>query len=182
MKNIYIKELAILIVLISASANGHAQEKSIKDLDFLIGTWEVREDNDEKTWWEESTRTGKYILDGTYIELKSSAVSSRGKERTYLWLIHYNVKAQQFEMVSIFSNWHEVLLDTLHWNAKKRKLTIRNDVERKTDEYHERFGEIIFDRNFNKYTWIGENKSGDPDKPSIWKYTEKGVRIGATNQ
>jgi len=166
-----------IIISLIITGNVFSQEKSIKDLEFLVGAWEVREDNNENDWWEKATRTGRYILDSTYIELNATAISSTGKERTYRWFIHYNSKKNQFEMVSMFSNWHEVLVDILIWDSTKRKLTIRNNVDLNSDEYHERYGEIIFDENFKSYIWTGENKNGDPNNPSIWKYVEKGSRI-----
>ncbi len=177
MKKIFFK-ISFLVLTISLSAgNSIAQEKKIQDLDFLIGEWKVREDNKEENWWEKSTRTARYVLDSTYIELESKALSSKGKRRTYRWYIHYNSKAQQFEMVSMFSNWHKVERDILHWDSENRKLTVQNISDSNSNEYHERFGEISFDESFNKYVWKGENKYGDPREPSIWKYVEKGSRI-----
>lgn len=171
MKTIFLLATALCILTTLS-----AQEKSIKDLEFLIGKWQVREDNTEEGWWEETLRTGRYVMDSTYIELESEAVSSTGVERTYRWYIHYNFKAQQFEMTSMFSNWHKVLNDVLDWDPKNRKLTLRNGVDASSKEYHERFGEIVFDEDFNGYLWKGENKYGDPENPGIWKYVEKGVR------
>lgn len=168
---------SLLILFLATANNILAQQKSIQDLDFLIGEWKVREDNKEKNWWEESARVGRYILDSTYIELKSNAISSDGTKRTYLWHIHYNSKNQRFEMVSIFSNWYKIQFDILYWDLENRKLTIQNVVDQNSDEYQERFGEIIFDGSFNKYEWKGENKRGDPNNPSVWKYIERGYRI-----
>lgn len=169
-----------LIFLMLIGNSSFAQEDpnsvTIQDLDFLIGTWEVREDNEEKTWWEESTRVGEYILDSTYIQLKASAISSSGKERTYLWLIHFNSKAQQFEMVSMFSNWPKVQFDILTWEPNARKLIIKSGGDPNSDDYHDRYGELVFDKDFNAYTWIGENKYGDRENPNVWKYKELGSR------
>ncbi len=171
------KSIFLFGVAICAMGILTAQEKSINDLGFLIGTWELREDNSEEGWWEKSIRTGRYVMDSTYIELESKAISSTGKERMYRWYIHYNSKTQQFEMTSMFSNWHKVQNDVLDWDAKNRKLTIRNGVDASEEEYHERFGEIIFDEDFNGYIWTGENKYGDPENPGVWRYVEKGSRI-----
>ncbi len=154
-----------------------AQEQSIRDLDFLIGKWEVHEDNAEKTWWEKSTRIGSYTLDSTFIELDAQALSSTGKQRTYRWLIHYNRKLQRFEMVSMFSNWHKVQFDILEWQPEGRTLTIRHDPDNQSKEFHERLGQLVFDGDFRSYTWTGENKYGDPDDPSIWNYIETGKRL-----
>ncbi|RDY61721.1 hypothetical protein DX873_06115 [Flagellimonas nanhaiensis] len=162
-------------MLITTTSFG--QEKSIQDLDFLLGTWEVREDNKERDWWEKTTRIGVYALDSTYIQLTSRAVSSTGKKRTYRWYIHYNSKEQQYEMASMFGNWHKIQFDILSWDPAERKLTIKNGPDGDSEEYHERFGEIVFDESFKSYIWTGENKYGDPKDPGIWKYVEIGSRI-----
>ncbi len=167
---------ALILVLFFLSRSIIAQERGIKELDFLIGTWESREENVEKGWWETSTREIKYALKGNYIELKANSIDSNGKERTYSWYINYNKKKERFEMVSMFSNWHKTQFDILVWDSKQRKLTVRNQplIE---EEFHERFGEIIFNENLDAYTWNGENKYGDANDPSIWKYVERGVRV-----
>ena len=152
----------------------YSQDHSVHDLAFLIGTWEVREDNEDRSWWEESTRTGRYVLDSTYIELDAVAISSSGKKRTYRWLIHYDWEAQQFEMVSFFSNWPRVQIDLLSWDPATRRLTIVNKPN--PGPYHERYGVLEFGEDFTSYTWTGENKSGDPSNPNIWRYIEKGER------
>ncbi|MEQ8906250.1 hypothetical protein [Ekhidna sp.] len=174
------KKVLIWICLIALTGMVTAQENtnspSIRDLDFLIGTWEVREDNEEKEWWEESIRKGSYILDSTYIELSAIAISSSGKERTYLWLIHYNAKDQQFEMLSMFSNWYKMQFDVLNWDKAKRTLTIESGGDPGSNEYHERFGEMVFNENYNGYIWKGKNKYGDEDNPGIWEYVEKGSK------
>ncbi|MEQ8301970.1 MAG: hypothetical protein RIB47_01170 [Cyclobacteriaceae bacterium] len=177
MENSSCQKLIFLLVLSISSINVFSQERSIGELDFLIGTWELREDNEENGWWEKSTRVGRYTLDSTYIELETHALSSDGKQRTYRWFIHYNKKEKQFEMLSMFGNWYKIQFDIIEWDALTRTLTIRNGRDLGADEYHERFGEIVFDEDFSKYAWTGENKYGDRNQPSIWKYEEKGIRV-----
>ena len=177
--NHLLKTTFVLGILSLTALDGFAQddpqpESSIKDLEFLIGTWDVREDNDEKTWWEEATRTVTYALDSTYIRLEAKAISSSGKKRTYQWLIHYNSKQQQFEMVSMFSNWHKIQLDILSWDQHTRTLTIVNKAD--YEEFPERFGQLVFAEDYRSYEWKGENKYGDVDNPSIWRYVEKGKK------
>jgi len=173
----FFKKTVLIIALFSTTLIVFSQQKSIKDLDFLIGEWEVREDNTEEKWWEKAKRTGRYVLDSTFIELESVAISSNGKERTYRWFIHFNSKSQQFEMASMYSNWDKILLDILHWDIEQRKLTIRNGKETNSHGYHERYGALIFNEDFSGYVWEGQNKYGDPEKPKIWTYVEKGTRI-----
>ncbi len=172
---IFLTRLLFVTVFISSVTFSFAQDQSIKDLEFLIGTWEVREDNDKKTWWEKATRIGTYTLDSTHIQLQAQAHSSSGKQRTYLWLIHYNDKDQQFEMVSMFSNWPKTQLDILTWNADDRTLTIVHNPQ--LEEFPQRFGQLVFSDDYQSYEWRGENKYGDPDEPSIWKYLEVGQKI-----
>ena len=167
------KKLATILVIVISMNSIYSQ--SIKDLDFLIGTWQVREDNTDKGWWETSTRVGKYVLKGNFIELKAESIDSNGRKREYAWYFHYNKKAKQFEMTSMFSNWYKVQSDILEWDAKTRTLTIRNKPE--GAEYHERLGKMVFSKDFKSYVWKGENKYGDEKKPSIWRYVEKGRRI-----
>ena len=177
MKNKFLSVAILIILLLLYREKIIAQGRNIKELDFLVGEWKVREDNKEKEWWEETIRVGRYVLDSTYIELESTAVSSDGKERTYRWYIHFNSKAKQFEMVSMFGNWHKVQFDILNWEANNRKLTIRSSADPNSSEFHERFGEIVFDKDFNEYVWTGQNKYGDRENPRIWNYVEKGQRI-----
>ncbi|GAB4243967.1 MAG: hypothetical protein Tsb0034_21990 [Ekhidna sp.] len=171
---------AILTVALTLSISlcfSPDNQTSIRDLDFLLGKWEVREDNEDKSWWEESTRQVSYTLDSTYIRIEASAISSSGKERTYLWLIHFNPKDQQFEMISMFSNWHKIQFDILKWDKKKRTLTITSGGDPGSEEYHERYGVITFQADYNSYVWKGQNKYGDPENPGIWVYTETGARL-----
>ena len=167
---------AMMVTLIWNNSISAQKEQSIKDLDFLIGKWEVREDNEEKTWWEKSVRTAKYALMDNYIELESRTIDSNRRERITLWFINYNKKKEQFEMASMFSNWYKTQFDILTWDKENRVLTIRNDPDCENG-FPERFGEIIFSEDFQSYEWRGENKYGDKAKPSIWKYTEIGKRI-----
>ena len=171
----YIIGLSLIIAFTLTAAKCFAQDQSIRDLDFLIGTWEVREDNDKKTWWEKCIRNVSYTLDSTYIKLEANALSSSGKQRTYLWLIHYNNQAQQFEMVSMFSNWHKIQLDILTWEADTRTLTITNNTN--YAEFPERYGQLVFAEDLQSYQWRGENKYGDPNEPSIWRYLEVGKKV-----
>jgi len=149
-------------------------QATVKDLHFLVGTWEAEEHNKEKTWWEKCTRSGTYILDSTYIQLESVAVSSTGKKRTYRFMIHYDKTAKQFEMVCMYSNWPKVQVNFLEWDSEKRTLTLRNKPE--AEEYGARTGAIQFSADYDTYTWKGINKSGDRQKPSIWEYEESGNR------
>ena len=79
-----------LFMIVAISCSG----QSIKDLDFLIGTWEVEETilpGRENEYQEKGTRTCEYYLDGSFIKCEASTVVSRnGKKRSYAYYINYD--------------------------------------------------------------------------------------------
>lgn len=152
-----------------------AQQPSVKDLHFLVGTWQTEEHHLASGWWEKSTRTGTYILDSTYLQLESVAVNSSGKKRTYRFLIHYDSDTDQFEMVCIYSNWPKVRTEILVWDQSNRTIKLTGKPE--ADEYSERTGLMQFTSDFSAYTWKGANKSGKVDNPRVFEYEEKGKRV-----
>lgn len=169
------KTRIIIIVLTFSSMLITAQKESqdIKSLDFLIGTWEVREENKEKQYWEETIRVASYTLDGNYIKIDHKAIDSKGRKRHILWFINYNKKTERYEMISMFGNWYKTQFDILTWNKKERKLTFKNHPSCE-GEYHNRVGEMVFNKNFNEYVWIGENRY--KEESNIWKYHEVGKK------
>ena len=106
---------------------------TIKDLDFLTGIWEI-EENHTNGWWEKGIRTGRYILNDTYLELETSVESSEGKKRSYrfLTLDKYN---SVLEIKGIIS----------------------------PGDYSIRNGKISFSDKDN-YTWVGRNVSSDNNR------------------
>ena len=77
----------LCITLLLSSTNALTQEKSITDLDFLIGQWETREDNAENGWWETSTREIVYALKGNFIQVNARSNDSNGRERVSYKLV-----------------------------------------------------------------------------------------------
>ncbi len=88
--------LTTLLVSIALSCPG----QSIKDLDFLIGTWEVEETilpGRDNEYQEKGTRTCEYYLDGSFIKCEASTVITHtGKKRTYAYYINYDQKEDCF--------------------------------------------------------------------------------------
>lgn len=125
-------------IILFVTTASYSNPPSVKDLHFLIGTWQVEEVNQGKNWWEKCTRTGTYVLDSTYIQLESVAVSSTGKKRTYRFMIHFDKTVNQFEMICMYGNWSKIQTDLLVWDREKRILTIRNKPQE--GEYVERIG------------------------------------------
>lgn len=95
------------IILILAMGVGDLGAQSIKDLDFLIGDWKVKETlfpGTDKSHTEEGTRTCAYYLNDSFIRCESSTVSSKtGKRRAYTYVINYDKKEACY-WVTAFSN------------------------------------------------------------------------------
>lgn len=90
---------SILIVLfITVSSSCFSQ--SIKDLDFLIGTWKIVETiypGTEKEYQEIGTRTCEYYLNGSFIKCESITVDERNqRERFYSYIINYDKREDCF--------------------------------------------------------------------------------------
>jgi len=175
MKTNFLQLLTGILLSISVVTTAcNAQHSSIKDLEFLIGTWQTEEHNKAGDWWEKSTRIGTYILDDQYIQLESSSISSTGKKRTYRFLIHYDNKVKQFEMICIYSNYPKYRTELLELDKQGRRLLLRSKPT--DDEFSERTGTMEFNADFTEYTWTGANKSGDPTKPTVFEFIERGKR------
>lgn len=90
----------ILIIIVGIAAALPLEAQSIKDLDFLIGAWDVAETiypGTEKEYQEKGTRICSYYLDRRFIKCESETiVSTSGKKRTYAYYINYDKKAQCF--------------------------------------------------------------------------------------
>ena len=159
-----------LFTVISFAISTSAQEPTIKDLDGIIGSWEVEEvgfsgTNQEPA--EQGTRTCSYILLDTYILCETrSRFLKTGKERAYQFLINYNGLDKRFELVSIYSNWGRKNFDaiTIQSNPKRWDLRgtprVENGIERRV------WGVIEF-MEPNRYVWtVRINKS--TDAPTEW--------------
>lgn len=87
------KKYIILVLLVWG---GELDAQSIRDLNFLIGDWKVKETlfpGTDRSYTEEGTRTCAYYLDDSFIRCESSTVSSRtGKQRSYTYLINSDRK------------------------------------------------------------------------------------------
>ncbi len=93
------------IILVLLAWGGELDAQSIKDLDFLIGDWKVKETlfpGTDKSYTEKGTRTCAYYLDDSFIRCESSTVSSKtGKQRSYTYLINYDRKEECFWVTAL---------------------------------------------------------------------------------
>lgn len=160
-------KLTILVCVMLTSARLAAQDKSIKDLDILIGTWDVEEKQVDGSFTEKGVRTCAYVMHDSYIQCETIATSG-GKERSYRFLINYNKQTKQFEMISIFSNWPAKESDILSVNGNEITLASMST------EASDRSALIKFNGK-NSYEWSGRNfPRSTPEK--VFRYVETGVR------
>ena len=84
--------------------------QSIRDLDFLIGKWEVNETiypGTEKEYTESGVRTCEYYLDDSFIKCEASTVVNHsGKKRTYAYYINYDDKNECFWATNFANDFH----------------------------------------------------------------------------
>ncbi len=81
--------------------------QSIKDLDFLIGTWDIVETiypGTDKEYRELGVRTCSYYLDDSFIKCESTTIDQRNqRKRTYAYHINYDKKNNVFRATN-FAN------------------------------------------------------------------------------
>lgn len=84
-----------------------AKTQTIKDLDFLIGTWETTETifpGTDRTYQEAGVRTCEYYLE-TFIKCQAeTTVLKNGRKRQYAYFINYNDRDNHFAATSIASD------------------------------------------------------------------------------
>lgn len=166
-------------ILLTFSVQQFAQEQSVKNLDLLIGTWDVEEamvSGSNLTVAEKGLRTCSYILSDTYILCETRSRGQNGKERIYQFFINYNKLDKKFEMISIYSDWDRKRFDTItidekagRWNLMGAPTT-ENGVERRI------WGVIQFEGT-DKFIWtVRRNKA--TDTPMEWTeiFRETAVR------
>lgn len=157
----------MLILLMTAVITAQAQ-RPISKLEKILGVWNVEEKH-TTGWSERGVRTCSYILDSTYIECETRAVSSTGKKRVYRFLLNHNSQADKFEMAGIYSNWPLKQFDLIDiegtvWSIGNLGLP-GGDVSRES--------QLQFESN-DAYAWRGKNTNLKTGK--VTEYEEKGVR------
>lgn len=125
----------------------------MRDLDVLVGTWIVEEKH-KSGWWEKGERTCSMIMNDTYMECETKAISSEGKSRVYRFLINYNPRGKRFEMTGIYSNWPLKQIDAIAVDSSARVWTLHEIPL--PEETTERRATIRFADEDN-YVWAGSN-------------------------
>ncbi|WP_420601967.1 hypothetical protein [Flagellimonas sp.] len=187
----YQKSIQFLFVLFFSCtlfSQTKEQKPSIKDLDFLIGTWEIQFEfyntyHPEKGVWftEKGKQVCYYDLDlngePRYIICKGEVTSDSGRfkdrKRTFLEAIRYGNFVDGFERVGLYSNWPGTAKERLSYDSISRVMTIEGELEVRNGK--ERYEDIYsFDQNHTSYT--RKNVANFPDMPiTKFNLTVKGT-------
>ncbi len=157
----------IILVLLVSVYNVNAQ--SIKDLDFLIGEWEVNETlfpGTDKSYTENGTRVCGYYLDDSFIRCESSTLSSKtGKKRAYTYLINYDKKEECFWVTALSNDFPKH--DKQQWFLDKKNEQIIAIIPRSVFN-NQFFRATISFKDRNRLVWDGWYSKFRGDRE--WKY------------
>ncbi len=164
------KTLATLIMVLATfgtySQKKPNKESNIKDLDFLVGTWEVHFDwydtykpGTEPEFSERGTMVCTYELDyrGTkkfiFCKFVLDAYEGRlkGRHRETLAMIQWSKLSGSFERTGVYSNWPSTGTDTFTFNPETRTMYAEGKLG-VTDGMIERFAETTqFNEDYTEY-------------------------------
>nr|WP_299171516.1 hypothetical protein [uncultured Allomuricauda sp.] len=167
-----------ILILLSVTFSSSLFSQSIKDLDFLIGTWKIVETiypGTEKEYQEVGTRTCEYYLNGSFIKCESVTVDQRNqRERFYSYIINYDKKENCFRATNFAHDFP--LHGQFKWFLDKENeriiaITPKNVIEdrffRATISYADR----------DKLVWNGWASVFEKDKEWIQIFTDVTTKI-----
>lgn len=152
--------------------------QSIKDLDFLIGSWKVVETiypGTEKEYQEIGTRTCEYYLNGSFIKCESETeVQKNGHKRFYSYVINYDKKEGCFRATNFAHDFP--LHGQFKWFLDKENqriiaITPKNVIE---DRF---FRAVISYEDPNKLVWNGWASVFKKDKDWIQIFNDVTTKI-----
>ena len=167
------KVLVILILVL----NYQLYSQSIKDLDFLIGKWEVTETvypGTDKSWNEDGVRECQYYLKDAFIKCESLTIDSRNqKERAYAYIFNYDKKEGCFQVTSLA---HDFPLHGKHkWFLDKDKKLIQAITPKSVRD--DRFFRATIDfSDPDKVVWNAWRSIFDQDKEWFQVFNDVAVR------
>lgn len=147
-------------LLLGMTASGAPKTQSIRDLDWLIGSWDFVDVSVTRKYRETGTRTCSYTLDEKYLVCQSIGTSQSGKERTYIFFLNYNSIDDRFEMVAMFGDYPRKNLYIVEVSENGHRLDLKNSTW--TDDGLTKNNEatLTYDGE-SQYVW--EIRSGEPD-------------------
>lgn len=121
------KKSIFCAMMVIASTSLFAQ--SIKDLDFLIGTWDVSEvvfPGTSREYVETGVRECAYYLNENYIKCETNGIR-KGRKRQYTFLFNYRKDEKKFRLLKLSSDFPGQSIKS--WEIKPDlKLIFEEDV------------------------------------------------------
>ncbi len=147
-----------------------ASAQSIKDLDFLVGKWEVSEivyAGTDREYIETGDRECSYYLDGSYIKCETQGVR-KGRNRSYTFLINYDSEKKYFRLLSLSSDYPDVGMSA--WEINNEAQIIKSRSLQGYGSIHR----LDF-RDKNKIIWQGlyaeANSDSELELKAMWTET-----------
>lgn len=106
-----VSTLAFIVLPTQSFANETDKEPSIKDLDFLIGTWEGQSTflyprDEERSPANETVKVScAYVLKDTYIQCDTAWTNSDDRTRTFRLHFNHNRLDEAYQVLFIYDNW-----------------------------------------------------------------------------
>ena len=154
--------VAMAMLLVSIIGLG----QSIKDLDFLIGTWQIEETvlpSRENEYQETGTRTCSYYLNDAFIKCESTTTNSRNeRERKYVYFINYDKKLDCFWATTLASDFPKHGLHQWFLDEENQQIIAITPENVNKDRF---FRGAIYYGNKDQLIWDGwSSKFTSPDK------------------
>ncbi len=149
----------------------------IKQLDFLIGTWNLHEvtyPGQSNEYVETGTRTCAYALNGSYIQCETKAIR-KGKERVYLFLINYLKQENRYQLISLYSDFDQQGRQAIVLDSTQSALQITALPSGFKNDFLTR--STLSFTNPDKLVWQGWTSSTTSAKEWVPLYVETATRI-----
>ncbi|MCE7995557.1 MAG: hypothetical protein HEP71_26500 [Roseivirga sp.] len=174
-KNILKTTLSIALI---CSGFEHGYGQSIRDLDFLIGTWQVEETlypGTDKEYKEKGMRTCEYYLGDSFIKCEAeTTVSKTGKNRMYVYLINYNKWGEYYQAINFSNDYPAYSHQQWYLDADKKEIRIVMPQNAKRDRF---FRSKISFRDPDRMIWEGWQSRFDEIKDWFYVFRDVGERV-----
>lgn len=155
-----------------------ALAQSIKDLDFLIGTWKVEETLypcTEKEYKEKGVRTCEYYLLDTFIKCEAeTTVSKTGKKRVYVYLINYNQWEKYYQAINFAHDYPAYSHQQWYLDVEKKEISIVMPENARRDRF---FRSKINFKDPDRMIWEGWQSKFSEAKDWFYVFKDVGVRV-----
>jgi len=167
----------LILLLLPTVSVSQKQPDAIKELDFLIGAWDLHEvtyPGQPNEYVETGKRTCAYVLNGRYLQCETKAIR-KGKERSYFFLINYLKQENRYQMVSMYSDYDQQGRQAVVLDSARSLLQItvipggfRNDFTTRS---------TLSFSNPDKLVWEGRTSSTTGAKDWVPLFVETATRI-----